>query len=44
MNILNIFQMYVDNDCTFGRFVTRYSWSNQKYAMAVGIDGLRKKK
>ena len=36
--------MYIENDCKFGFFVTRNSWSDQKYAMVVGIDGVEEGK
>ena len=38
---LNIFQMYVENNCQFGFYVTRRSWSDKHYAMVVGIDGVK---
>jgi hypothetical protein len=40
----NIFQMYIENDCKFGFFVTRNSWSNNKFAMVVSIDGVEEGK
>lgn len=43
-DVPNIYQMYVENDCKFGFFVTRNSWSNQKYATVVGIDGVEEGK
>ena len=43
-HVPNIFQMYVENDCKFGFFVTRNSWSNHKFAMVVGIDGVEEGK
>lgn len=36
----NIFEMYVENDCRLGFFVTRDSWGNGKYARVVAIDGV----
>ena len=30
---MNLFEMYVANDCKFGFHVTRDSWGNGKYAM-----------
>jgi hypothetical protein len=37
---MNLFEMYVDNDCKFGFYVTRDSWSNGKYAIVIAIDGV----
>ena len=36
--------MYVDNGCKFGFYVTKNSWSNEKYAMVFGIDGVEEGK
>lgn len=36
----NIFQMYVENGCKYGFFVTRDSWSAGRYAKVVNIDGV----
>src|SRR5687768_2598451 len=41
---MNLFQMYVDNNCKFGFYVTRDSWSNGKHAMVTGIDGVEEGK
>ncbi len=34
---LNIYQMYIENQCKFGFFITRNSWSAEKYAAVVAI-------
>lgn len=43
-SVPNIFQMYMENNCKFGFYVTRNSWSNVKYAMVVGIDDVEEGK
>jgi hypothetical protein len=37
----NIFQMYVENKCKVGFYVTRDSWMNGKYARVAAIDGVK---
>ena len=37
----NIYQMYVENGCKLGFYVTRDTWSDDKYAQVVGIDGVK---
>jgi hypothetical protein len=43
-NVPNIFQMYVANGCKCGFFITRNSWSNEKYAKVIKIDGVEEGK
>lgn len=40
----NIYQMYMENGCKFGFFITRDSWRADRYAMVVGIDGVEEGK
>ena len=40
----NIFQMYMDNNCKFGFYVRRNSWSELRFALVVGIDGVEEGK
>lgn len=40
-HLRNLFQMYMENNCRFGFFVTRESWSDGKYAKVIGIDGAK---
>lgn len=35
---INIFQMYVKNNCRFGFFVRKDSWHPRRYAKVVGIE------
>lgn len=37
----NIYEMYIDNGCKLGFYVTRDSWSYGKYAQVVAIDGVK---
>jgi hypothetical protein len=37
---LNIYQLYVKNDYKFKFYISRNSWSNEKYATVVSIDGV----
>lgn len=39
-NRKNLFEIYIENDCKLGFFVTRDSWSNNKIARVVAIDGV----
>jgi hypothetical protein len=36
----NIYEMYVENGCRFGFYVTRDSWKEDRYAEVIGIDGV----
>ena len=38
---INIYQMYIENECKFGFYVTRDSWSDNKYAQVIGIGGVK---
>lgn len=42
--ILNIYQMYMKNDCRFGFFVHRDSWHPIKYAKVTAIEGVKEGK
>lgn len=35
---INIYQMYVENNCRLGFFVTRDTWSQGNYAKVVAIE------
>jgi hypothetical protein len=35
---INIYQMYIENQCRFGFYVTRDSWRAGRYAKVVGIE------
>lgn len=39
-NRINLFQIYIQNNCRLGFFVTRDSWSNRKFAKVIKIDGV----
>jgi len=41
---INIFQMYVENNCKFGFYVKRDSWDSSRFAKVVAIDGVEKGK
>jgi hypothetical protein len=36
----NIYEMYIENGCRFGFYVTRDSWREDRYAQVIGIDGV----
>lgn len=39
-NKKNIFEIYMNNGCQLGFYVTRDSWSNNKIAKVVALDGV----
>lgn len=40
----NIYQMYIENRCKFGFYVSRNSWSNKKYAKVIAIEDVEEGK